>query len=210
MGGVYAGIFMFADDLKLLAPSVQALDIMLNICLKYAVKFDVVFNDKSQLIVFKSRNENIPIPEFFINGTKVKAVSSINHLGHMLHENILFNDASKCVNDFYIQFNSLMSDFRYLGSDMRSYLFLKYCTVFYGPQFLPVYDTNIMNKLSVAWRTAMKKVWRVPWTTHSDILPMLAGVMPPNLHFEKHAIKFTNQLFKSKNKTVNMIIGMAI
>ena len=47
MGGVYAGIFMLADDLKLLAPSVQALDIMLNICLNYAARFDVIFNDKS-------------------------------------------------------------------------------------------------------------------------------------------------------------------
>ena len=84
MGGVYAGIFMFADDLKLLTPSVQALNIMLNICLNYAARFDVISNDKSQLIVFKSRNENIPIPEFFINGIRVKAVSSINHLGHLL------------------------------------------------------------------------------------------------------------------------------
>ena len=145
------------------------LNIMLNICLNYAARFDVPFNNKNQPLVFKSRNENIPIPEFFINGTKVKAVSSINHLGHMVHENILFNNASKCVKDFYIQFNFFMSDFRYLGSDIRSHLFLKYCTAFYGSQFLPVYDTNIINKLSVAWRTTMKKVWRVPWTTHSNI-----------------------------------------
>ena len=34
--------------------------------------------------------------------------------------------------------------------------------------------------------------------------------MPPNLNFEKRAIKFSNQLLKSKNKTVNMITGMAI
>ena len=79
-------------------------------------------------------------------------------MSNLLHENILFKDVSKCVKDFYIQFNSFMSDFRYLGSDMRSYLFFKYCTAFYGSQFLPVYDTNIMNKLSVAWCTAMKKV----------------------------------------------------
>ena len=45
MGSVYAGIFMFADDLKLLAPSVQALNIMLNICMSYAARFDVLFND---------------------------------------------------------------------------------------------------------------------------------------------------------------------
>ena len=62
MGRVYAGVFMFADDLKLLAPSVYALDIMLNICKNYASRFDVMFNDKSQLIIFKSRIDEGPAP----------------------------------------------------------------------------------------------------------------------------------------------------
>ena len=34
--------------------------------------------------------------------------------------------------------------------------------------------------------------------------------MPPNLIFEKRAIRFCNQLIKSKNKTVKTITGMAI
>ena len=184
MGSVYAGVFMFADDLKLLAPSVHALNIMLDICLSYAARFDVLFNDKSQLIIFKSRDENIPTPDIYINGTKLSAVNRINHLGHILHDNIFKNDSSKCVNDFYIQFNSFLSDFKYLGADMKNYLFFKYCTAYYGSQFLPVYDRKIMNELCVAWRIAIKKVWRIPWTTHSDIFPLLAGVMPPNLCFE--------------------------
>ena len=210
MGAVYAGIFMFADDIKLLAPSVLALNIMLDICINYAARFDVIFNDKSQLIVFKSRNENVPSPDIYINGTKLKTVNSINHLGHILHDDIFYNDASKCVKDFYGQFNSFMSDFKFLGSNMRNYLFFKYCTAFYGSQFLPMYDMNIMNELTVAWRLAVKKVWRIPWTTHSRILPILADSMPPNLIFEKRAIRFCNQLIKSKNKTVKTITGMAI
>ena len=210
MGSVYAGVFMFADDLKLLAPSVHALNIMLDICLSYAARFDVLFNDKSQLIIFKSRDENIPTPDISINGTKLSAVNRINHLGHILHDNIFKNDSSKCVNDFYIQFNSFLSDFKYLGADMRNYLFFKYCTAYYGSQFLPVYDSKIMNGLCVAWRAAIKKVWRIPRTTHSDILPFIAGAMPPNLCFEKRTINFVNKLLKSKNKTVNMITGMAI
>ena len=210
MGSVYAGIFLFADDLKLLAPSIYALNIMLNICMSYAARFDVLFNDKSQLIIFKSSKEDVPTPDIFINGTKLIAVSFINHLGHIIHDNIFFNDASKCERDFYIQVNSFLSDFRYLGSSMRNHLFLKYCTAFYGSQCLPVYDRKTMNGLYVAWRTAMKKVWRVPRTTHSDIIPILADVMPPNLSFDKRAINFCNLLLKSKNKTVNMITGMAI
>ena len=45
---------------------------------------------------------------------------------------------------------------------MRNHLFFKYCTAFYGSQFLPVYDDKIMNGLYVAWRMALKKVWWVP------------------------------------------------
>ena len=55
MGSVYAGASAYADDFKLLAPSVEALNIMLNICIKYAKDHDVIFNDKSQLIVFKAK-----------------------------------------------------------------------------------------------------------------------------------------------------------
>ena len=47
-----------------------------------------------------------------------------------------------------------------------------------------------MYGLNLAWRTSIKKVWRIPWTTHSNILPILAGVLPSNLMFEKRAIVF--------------------
>ena len=39
---------------------------------------------------------------------------------------------------------------------------------------------------------------------------MLADVLPPNLSFEKRSINFCNLLLNSRNKTVNMITGMAI
>ena len=140
----------------------------------------------------------------------MEAVNSITHLGHIIHDNIFKYDVSKCVKDFYIQFNSFMGDFRYLGSDMRNYLFSKYCTAFYGSQILPVYDKTAMYDLYLAWRSSIKKVWRIPWTTHSNMLPLLAGVLPPDLMFEKRAIGFINKLLKSENKTVQMITGMAI
>ena len=97
---------MFSDDLTLLAPSIHALNIILDICLSYVTIFDVLFNDKSQLIIFKSRDENIPTPDISIDGTKLSAVNRINHLGHILHDNIFKNDSSKYENDIYIQLNS--------------------------------------------------------------------------------------------------------
>ena len=92
---------------------------------------------------------------------------------------------------------------------MRNYLFFKYCTSFYGSVFLPIYD-NTMDDIYKAWRIAVRKVWRVPWTTHSDLLPHLAGVMPPELSFARNAISFAKLLLRSENPIVKMVTGMGL
>ncbi len=54
--GVFAGGFGYSDDLKLLTPSVYALSILVNICEKYATKYDITFNGiKTQLIIYKCK-----------------------------------------------------------------------------------------------------------------------------------------------------------
>ncbi len=42
IGGVFTG----GDDLKLRTPGVHALRILVNICEKYAAKYDITFNGK--------------------------------------------------------------------------------------------------------------------------------------------------------------------
>ena len=71
MGNVYAGASAYADDFKLLAPSIKALNIMLDICIEYAEEYDVIFNDKSQLIVFNSLDNNDQPPVININGKHI-------------------------------------------------------------------------------------------------------------------------------------------
>ncbi len=46
MGGAFAGAFGYADDLKLLTPSVYDLHQMAHICEDYAKKYDITFNAK--------------------------------------------------------------------------------------------------------------------------------------------------------------------
>ncbi len=58
--------FGYADDLKLLTPSVHALRILANICEKYAAKYDITFNGKkSQLIIYKCKRARPPDPGIF-------------------------------------------------------------------------------------------------------------------------------------------------
>ncbi len=55
LGGVFAGATVYADDLKLLTPSVNALKILATICEQYAKKFVVLFNDKKSLLIIYKR-----------------------------------------------------------------------------------------------------------------------------------------------------------
>ena len=207
MGGVYAGSWVYADDFKLLAPSLRALNIMLEICQNYANEFDVVFNEKSQLIVYKAISNDDPPPVIKINNKQVNDVDQINHLGHIINSNIFESDGTKCIRDLNTQCNSLLGDFKNASSHMRNYLFFKFCNSFYGSQFLPIFDST-MDDVYRAWRMAVRRVWKIPWRTHCNLLPHLAGVMAPELSFAKRAIAFINSCLESNNKTVKMISGM--
>ncbi len=56
----------------------------------------------------------------------------------------------------------------------------------------------------------MSKVWRVPWTTHYNLLPHLAGVMDPELWFSKICIKFIKMALNSDHIIVRTIINVGL
>ncbi len=96
MGGVFVGATGYADDLKLLTPSVNALNILVNICQNYAAKYDVMFNGKkSLLIIYKCTWRKHPDPTIYINNVKVPRVNEVIHFGHNLCEDIFKFNASK-------------------------------------------------------------------------------------------------------------------
>ncbi len=65
------------------------------------------------------------------------------------------------------------ANFKYANSNIRNVLFHKYCTAFYGSQVIPMCN-SCMEEIYIAWRVAIRRVWRVPWTTHCKLLPHLA------------------------------------
>ena len=210
MGGVFSGAFAYADDLTLLCPSLGALRQMITICAQYATEYDIKFNaSKSQLIVFKGRRNDFPIPEINLNGDAISVVNSIVHLGHIINDNIFKYDVSKCVSDFNRQCNMFLSNFKNAKSHFKNFLFHKYCSSFYGTQIYPLYDSSL-SVVFKAWRMAIRRVWRVPWRTHCNMLPHLAGVLPPELWFCARAINFLNLGIKSNNIYVKTVMNMGL
>ena len=205
MGEVYAGAFAYADDLTLLAPSTSAMREMISICEKYASSFSIQFNSqKSQFIVFGSKACNVKIK---VNDQEVDKVDSVVHLGHILTNNMFNFDVTKCIGDFNRQCNMFLANFKYANSSLRSHLFKIFCTSFHGSQMFPLFDQCI-DKLCKQWRIAIRRVWKIPWHTHSCYLPHLSEVMDPKMWFEKRCISFVKKALDSSNKVVSCISGM--
>ncbi len=101
------------------------------------------------------------------------------------------------------------ANFKYANSNIRNVLFHKYCTAFYGSQVLPMFD-SCMEEIYIAWRVAIRRVWRVPWTTHCKLLPHLANCMDIELRFSRRCMRFIKMAINSSNIVVKTITNMGI
>ncbi len=99
MGSVFAGAFDYADDLKLLTPTIRAMSKMV-ICEQYAWRYDVMFYaKKSQVIIYSCSAQKSCNPNITVTGKNVDVVHSVIHLGHLMTNNIYDFNLSNCIGD---------------------------------------------------------------------------------------------------------------
>ena len=90
---IFAGAFGYADDIVLLAPSADALKIMISICEAYAYEFSILFNPrKSKLMCFNVNVHNLDIT---LCGEKGIHCNSETYLGVSLNSNITVERSHK-------------------------------------------------------------------------------------------------------------------
>ncbi len=90
---------------------------------------------------------------------------------------------------------------------LEMFFFINIVQFFYDSQILQLFFNNCMDDIYIAWRIAICKIWRVPWTNLCNLLPYLASVMDPELWFSKRCIKFIKMALNSDNIIVRTIIN---
>ena len=89
LGSSYAGAFGYADDIALLAPSLQCLKQMISICERYADSHIITFNpNKSKLLCYNA-DLTANVPQVYLNCEKIPVVDSDKHLGNFISTNIV-------------------------------------------------------------------------------------------------------------------------
>ncbi len=62
-----------------------------------------------------------------------------------------------------------------------------------------------MEDMYTAWRIAILRLCRIPWTTHCILLSHLSSCMDIELWFSKRCIKFLKMAINSKNSVVRIV-----
>ena len=98
VGGEFLGAFGYADDVILLAPSRQALQVMLSICESFASSHSMQFStdvdpakSKTKCLIFSKTLRSEEVENVKLNGNNLPWVATAKHLGNHLSSKINFS-----------------------------------------------------------------------------------------------------------------------
>ena len=104
IGRLFVGCILYADDILLLSSSCYGLQSMLNVCVEFGNKWDIVFNPaKTQCVTFGGN-----APKQFTLAVDAKHLSwctKLKYLGCIFLAGSCETDISPSVGKFYAQFN---------------------------------------------------------------------------------------------------------
>ena len=137
-------------------------------------------------------------------GRSVKFVNSVDLLGVPLYADLKGNHIHRNVQKFYCKVNSVLFNFKDRRSDVKSKLMDTYCLDLYGSQFWK-YNMNDVNAFYTAWRKVVRRIWKIPSTTHCNLLPAINKSLPIEFLTEKGFTKFIWSCFNSHNLIIRNI-----
>jgi len=197
VGGSFAGAFGYADDIVLLAPSLDALCYMITICETYAKEYHILFNpSKSKLMCYNLEPQDIRIQ---LCGHPISIVSHETYLGNYIGNDISERGITQAMCAFSQKTNHLVADFAMLDSYSLCKLHSTYCMSLYGSE-LWNYNSRYVEQVYVAWRKSMRKVFQFPYRAHNYIVCGITECVSIKLH--RRLTKFIYSMINSNNQTV--------
>ena len=212
----FVGALAYADDLVLLAPTPSAMRRLLAISDEYAEEFSIKFNPKkSKWIAVLPRkrrwlNHHLDFCHFYVGGSCTDSVTSFIHLGHTITTDLNDRDDIWHRRGVFIgQVNNVLCYFPRRYSDVRYKLFRSYCSSVYGCELRDLAGTNI-DMFCAAWRTGLRRIWNLPYTTHGDLLHMISSDLSMFDEMCRRSLLFIYKCFFHKSNLVKFVVRYGV
>jgi hypothetical protein len=196
----YVGVLMYADDLVLLCPSLRGLRKMLACANAFACSRNLLFNpEKSFAVAFG--NPQISQFALAVNAVDIRWVDRITHLGISVHHMLDDSKHIQClIADFYARINSIMCCFRF-NRDALLFLFRTCCQSYYAVECCRISCAKF-KLLFTAWNKAARRLYRLPYHTHTRFLPTITGIDHASIAIKIRMLRFALRCRESPNDLV--------
>ena len=169
---LFVGCLCYADDVVLLAPSIDALRRMLHVCTSFADDYGLRFNPtKTQLICFThSLSHPPPNTPLIFGGVPLSFKDTVFHLGHVLSRDLSDSaDVIRATQDMARKANCLLTTFSCADSLVKTHLFHSFCLSLYG---VPLWrlTSKALKALEVSFNKILRRIWHLPPDCHTSIV----------------------------------------
>jgi hypothetical protein len=115
----FLGIFMYADDILLLSPSLMELQTMINQCSLSCGNLSLCINTSKSFCIAFGRASQLTLPDIVICDSTISWFDRINCLGLYIVKGAKFSvSIKKPKRNFYIAFNTIISRVRHLEDQL--------------------------------------------------------------------------------------------
>ena len=201
--GRYHGIFGYSDDNWLLAPSLNALQDMLNTCQEYAATHNLTFSTdlnpdkcKTKLMTFLKTPRDLPCLK--LCGTKLPWVNKVKHLGNTISSTLDGNQLDMRVKTarYVDKHNTISQEFYFVHPKSKIMLNNIYNGHFTGSQLWKLHSKEY-DKVLAAYNRSVKIMLELPWATHRSFIEPLTGTQHVSRILVRRYLSFIEKIEKS-------------
>ena len=213
IGRHFFGAFAYADDVLILATSVQGLQEMVNLCQMHAKENKLIFStdtdpkkSKTMCMAFNCNNRDL-LSSVQLNGDDLPWVPKAKHIGNWLQEDGSTDLDLRVKKGMFIQnAMELNQEFSSLPAFIRMRLNMLYNSHFSGSNIWKLESEEAKHLIS-SWNKNIKLIFDLPWATHRWVLEEVTGSNLKIMLFTRF-IKFLNSIHKSNKPAVKFLLSI--
>ena len=219
VAGVYMGAMGFCDDLLLLAPTRDGMQLMLDTCQRFAGKHNLQFStdpdpqkSKTKCIFVCGNAKKKQKPNnLLLDGKQLPWVESAVHLGHVLHQSGTMEQDIRTKRARFIDESvEVRETFGFASPAEVLHAVKLYVGSHYG-SMLWNFGSDMAKQYFNAWSTCVKLAWQVPRATHTYFVDQLLSCGKSSVRMDTltRYSKFVKGLIASPSMEVAVMCGVA-
>ena len=184
VGGMRFNHLCYADDLCLVSISSAGMQKLFNICEKYGVDHDLIYNSaKTMCMCFSPKFIKLKSPTLMLDGEVLNFVEKNKYLGVIIQTNSTEQDVIRQMRKFYANANMLIRKFSNCSYEVKC-------------QFWFNNNKRVMDKLRVSYNNSLRRLLKIPTRNSASQMFVSLNIMSFGELLRKSIYDFMQRLQK--------------